>query len=300
MKKQRLIITFSLLLVSCLPMVAVAQATATWRSWNQPVKPFRIIGNVWYVGASDVTAFLITTSAGHILLDSGFAETVPQIKQNVSQLGFKLADVKILLNSHAHSDHAGGLAELKQLTGATLMISEPDASAMAKGGKDDPQFGDRMLFAPVKADRLLRDGDEVKLGETTLTARVTPGHTKGSTTWTMKVREGGKSYDVVFVTSVSAPEYKLVGNDKHPQVVDDYRRTFRVLKTLPCDVFLGPHAGFFDMKNKRARFDQSVQPNPFIDPAGYRRYVAAGESAFEEELKKQSQDAAPKPAPERH
>lgn len=299
MKVPKLIIAFSLMLVSCLPTVAVAQATATWRSWNQPVKPFRIIGNIWYVGASDVTAFLITTSAGHILLDSGFAETVPLIKQNISQLGFKLADVKILLNSHAHSDHAGGLAELKQLTGATLMISEPDAALLANGGKNDPHFGDNLLFAPAKADRLLRDGEEVKLGETTLIAHVTPGHTKGSTTWTMKVREGGKSYDVVFASSVSAPEYKLVGNDKHPQVVDDYRRTFRFTKTLPCDVFLGPHAGFFDMKNKRARLDQGAQPNPFIDPAGYRRYVAAGEQAFEEELKKQLQAIAPKPAQER-
>lgn len=292
----KLITILSLLLVSFLPALAVAQADPAWRSWNQPVKPFRIIGNVWYVGASDVTAFLITTSAGHILLDSGFAETVPQIKQNVAQLGFKLADVKILLNSHPHNDHAGGLAELKELTGATLMVSEPDAISLANGGKNDPQFGDKMLFAPVKADRLLRDGEEVKLGETTLTARVTPGHTKGSTTWTMKVREGGKSYDVVFATSVSAPGYKLVGNDQHPQVVDDYRRTFRTLQALPCDVFLGPHASFFDMKSKRARLDQGAQPNPFIDPAGYRRYVAAGERAFEEELKKQLQSAASKPA----
>lgn len=292
----KLIITFSLVLVSCLPMIATAQADPTWRSWNQPVKPFRIIGNIWYVGASDVTAFLITTSAGHILLDSGFAETVPLIKQSVSQLGFKLADVKLLLNSHAHSDHAGGLAELKQLTGATLMISEPDAALLANGGKDDPQFGDKLLFPPVKADRLVRDGDEVKLGETTLTARVTPGHTKGSTTWTMKVQERGKSYDVVFASSVSAPGYKLVSNDKHPQVIDDYRRTFRLLKSLPCDVFLAPHGAFFDMKNKRARLDQGAQPNPFIDPAGYRRYVAAGERSFEEELKKQLPATTPKPA----
>lgn len=299
MKMPKLIIAFSLLLLSCLPTMAIAQADPTWRSWNQPVKPFRIIGNIWYVGASDVTAYLITTSGGHILLDSGFAETVPQIKQNVAQLGFKFTDIKILLNSHAHSDHAGGLAELKQLTGATLMISEPDAALLANGGKDDPQFGDRFLFAPVKADRLLRDGEEVKLGETILTARVTPGHTKGSTTWTIKVREGGKSYDVVFASSVSTPGYKLVGNDKHPQVVDDYRRTFRVMKALPCDVFLGPHANFFEMQKKRARLDQGAQPNPFIDPMGYRRYVAAGEQAFEEELKKQLQAAAPKPAPER-
>jgi metallo-beta-lactamase class B len=299
MKPRKLISTFSMLLVLCLPTIAAAQATAAWRSWNQPVKPFRIIGNVWYVGASDVTAYLITTPAGHILLDSGFLETVPLIKQSVAQLGFKLADIKILINSHAHSDHAGGLAELKQLTGATLMISEPDAPLLASGGKGDPQFGDSMLFAPVKADRLLRDGDEVKLGDTTLTAHITPGHTKGSTTWTMKVREEGKAYDVVFASSVSTPEYKLVGNDKHPHIVDDYRRTFRVMKALPCDVFLGPHARFFDMESKRVRLDQRAQPNPFIDAVGYRRYVVAGERAFEEELKMQLQAASQKSAQER-
>src|SRR5215510_3667596 len=146
------------------PAGANAQADEERRSWNQPVKPFRIIGNIYYVGASDVTSYLIVTPQGNILLDSGFAETVPQIKQNIVQLGFRFEDVKVLINSHAHYDHAGGLAQLKQLTGAKLMVSAPDAVLLAAGGKGDFGFGDRFPYEPVKADRILRDGDEVELG----------------------------------------------------------------------------------------------------------------------------------------
>ncbi len=191
---------------------ASGQADETSRSWNQPVKPFRIIGNIYYVGASDITSFLITTPEGHILLDSGFAETVPQIKQNIAALGFRLEDVKILINSHAHYDHAGGLAELKELTKAKLLASEADAALLADGGKGDPNFGDRFFYAPVKADRILRDGEQVKLGGAILTTYLTPGHTKGCTTWTMKVSDNGKNYNVVFVGSISAPGYKLIDN----------------------------------------------------------------------------------------
>lgn len=285
---QKIAWILSLTLSLFLPVTANPQADPTSRSWNQPVKPYRIIGNVWYVGASGVTSFLLTTSGGHILLDSGLPETVPQIRQNVSQLGFKLADIKILLNSHAHYDHAGGLAELKELTGAKLMATEADAELMARGGKDDFQWGDKYSYRPVKADRLLRDGDQVELGEVQLTARLTPGHTKGSTTWTMKVNEEGKEFDVVFSTSVSTPGYTLANNDRYPNIVNDYRRTFQILKSLPCDVFLGPHAEFFSMKEKVARLERAAKPNPFIDPAGYREYVANGEGAFQKTLEAQT------------
>jgi len=288
MQKTALILSLTLALF--LPAPANPQADPTARSWNQPVKPYRIIGNVWYVGASGVTSFLITTSDGHILLDSGLPETVPQIRQNVAQLGFKLADIKILINSHAHYDHAGGLAELKELTGAKLMATEADAELLARGGKDDFQWGDKYAYKPVKADRVLRDGDRVELGEVRLTARLTPGHTKGSTTWTMKVNEEGKQYDVVFSTSVSTPGYTLVNNDKYPSIIDDYRRTFQILKSLPCDVFLGPHAEFFSMKEKKARMERGVKPNPFIDSAGYREYVAGGERDFQKLVETQTQE----------
>ncbi len=286
---QKIALILSLTLLLFLPTTANPQADPTTRSWNQPVKPYRIISNIWYVGASGVTSFLITTSDGHILLDSGLPETVPLIKQNVEQLGFKLTDIKTLINSHAHFDHAGGLAELKELTGVKLLATEADAALLARGGKDDFQWGDRYAYKPVRADRVLRDGDQVELGEIRLTARLTPGHTKGSTTWTMKVKEEGKQYDVVFATSVSTPGYTLVNNAKYPQIADDYRRTFQILKSLPCDVFLGPHAEFFSMKEKMARMEQGAKPNPFIDPAGYREYVANGERDFQKTLEAQTQ-----------
>jgi metallo-beta-lactamase class B len=288
MRKFALIFLLGSLLF--LPGTADSQADATQRSWNQPVKPYRIIDNIWYVGASGVTSFLITTPQGHILLDGGLPETAPLIERNVSQLGFKLTDVKILLNSHAHFDHAGGLAELKALTGAKLMATEADAELMARGGKDDFQWGDQYTYKPVQTDRTLRDGDQVKLGNVTMVARLTPGHTRGSTTWTMKAQEGGKRYEVVFATSVSAPGYTLAGNVKYPGIVEDYTRTFQILKSLPCDVFLAPHSEFFSMNEKMKRLEGGRKPNPFIDPQGYRAYVDEGEKGIQEILAKQRRE----------
>ncbi|HET8678181.1 MAG TPA: subclass B3 metallo-beta-lactamase [Blastocatellia bacterium] len=263
------------------------------KTWNQPIKPYRVIGNLYYVGAAEVSSFLITTPAGHILLDSGFAETVPQIKENVVRLGFKFEDVKILINSHAHFDHAGGLALLKEMTGAELAVSEPDAALLADGGKNDFQWGDRLTFKPVKADRLLRDNDRVELGGVEMIARLTPGHTKGCTTWTMKVKENGKQYDVVIVGSASVPGYKLVNNAKYPNIVEDYEQTFRVLKSLSCDVFLAPHGSFFDMKEKLQKLDSGAKRNPFIHPQGLRRYIKQAEKTFRETLEKQRQTQSP-------
>jgi metallo-beta-lactamase class B len=210
---------FALLLL--FPMVAKAQLPPDWQAWNQPVQPLRIIGNVYYVGATDVSAFLITTPKGHILIDSGFEETVPLIQSSVKQLGFKLEDVKILLNSHAHSDHAGGLATLKQLTGAKLFASKADAELLSNGGKNDFQWGDRFAYKPVKVDRTFGDKETVELGDVKLTARLTPGHTKGATTWTLKVKEGGKVYHVVIISSASIPGYTLTNNAKYPKIIED-------------------------------------------------------------------------------
>lgn len=279
-----------LLLVTMLflsPPLAKAQADETWRSWNRPVKPYRVIANIYYVGASDVTSFLITTPQGHILLDSGFAETVPIIKDNINKLGFKLADIKILINSHAHSDHAGGLALLKELTGAKLMISEADSLLISNGGKGDFQWGDKLSYQPAKVDRTLRDKDRVELGGVTMIARSTPGHTKGCTTWTMQVEEGGKLLDVVFIGSASAPGYKLTDNHNYPNIAADYARTFRLLKELPCDVFLGPHGSFFSMTEKMLQLEQGAKSNPFIDPAGYRSFIKQTEDAYLQQLRKE-------------
>lgn len=276
-----------LLLTFLFPSICLASLTTDQASMNQPVVPFRIIGDIYYVGASDVTSYLIVTPQGDILLDSGFAETVPQVEANIRTLGFKLSDVKILINSHAHIDHAGGFAALKRDTHATLEVSAADAALMARGGHEDPNFGDRFLFEPVHADKLLKDGDKVELGGAAMTAHLTPGHTPGCTSWTMRVTEGGKPYDLVFVCSLSAPGYQLVNNPRYPGIVADYQHSFAVLKSLPCDVFLGAHGIFYDLQGKIARMQKHEAGNPFIDPAGYRSYLAGAERDFKQELAEQ-------------
>ncbi len=273
------------LVLLCAAAASAQKDDATRRAWNRPVEPFRVAGNIYYVGVAGVASFLITTPDGHILLDGGFEETVPHIQDGVRKLGFKLGDVKFLINSHAHFDHAGGLAGLKRLTGAKLLISEADAPLVAGGGSGDFYWGDKPTFEPVAADRLLRDKDEVKLGGVTLTARLTPGHTKGCTTWTMKVREGVRELDVVFVGSTTVPGYKLVGNALYPEIAADYARTFALLKSLKCDVFLGPHGSFFDLDEKRMRLAQGGRTNPFIDPRGYRRFVERTENEYLRQLR---------------
>jgi metallo-beta-lactamase class B len=275
------------LLILALPLSIDAQRDPQARASNQPVRPFRIIGNVYYVGAIEVSSYLITTPQGHILLDSGFAETVPQIRENVKQLGFKFEDIKLLITSHAHYDHTGGMAELKALTGAKLAASEADAVQLATGDRDDFQWGNRFEFAPVQADRILHDGDTVELGGVWLVAHLTPGHTRGNTTWTMEVKDGGKTYNVVFLGSTSAPGYRLVNNRKYPNIVADYQKSFRVLESLPCDVFLGSHGSFFQLKEKMAKLAAGATANPFIDPQGYRQFIEDSKKDFYEQLKEQ-------------
>jgi metallo-beta-lactamase class B len=273
------------LLLTLLPTLAAAQADETSRSWNQPVEPFRIAGNLYYVGASDITSFLITTPKGHILIDGGFEETVPLIRESVKKLGFRLEDVKFLLNNHAHYDHAGGLARLKDLTGARLVVSGGDAPLLAAGGRGDFLFGEKLLFPPVQADRTIQDGETVSLGGVTLTAHLTPGHTMGCTTWTMQVKQGGQTLDVVFTGSVSVnPGVTLAVNSRYPQIATDYARSFQVLKALPCDIFLSSHGSFFDLQKKAERLRRGETPSPFIDPQGYRAYVARMEERFQKQL----------------
>ncbi len=263
---------------------AFGQASEENRAWNQPVPPFKIIGNIYYVGAKEVCSYLITTPAGHIVLDGGFVETAPQIEENIAQLGFRLADVKILISSHAHLDHAGGLAELKEKTGAKFMAMKEDADLLARGGKDDFAFGDRLLFPPITADRELRDGDRVDLGGVTFIAHLTPGHTKGCTSWTTQVEENGRKYDVVFVGSTSVPGYTLLGNPKYPNMKDDYEKTFALMMKLRCDVFLASHGSFFSLVEKSKLLAQQPSQNPFIDPNGYRKFIEQTDRAFHEQL----------------
>lgn len=265
-----------------------AQTGPVMRAMNRPVPPFHLIGNIYYVGASDVTSFLIVTRAGDVLLDGGFVQTAPQIEANIRKLGFKLSDVKILLNSHAHYDHAGGLAELKRVTGARFVAMQGDAALLARGGRGDFYFGDRFPFPPVKPDRVIHDGSTVTLGGVTLTAHLTAGHTRGCTTWTMTIRDHGKRLHVVFVGSMSVLSgYRLVGKESFPGMTADYKRSFKLLRSLPCDVFLGAHGQFFNLTAKREALARSPKQNPFIDPAGYRAYIDGAERDFEDALRRQ-------------
>jgi metallo-beta-lactamase class B len=259
------------------------------RDWIEPFPPFRIAGNLHYVGSKDLAIYLVTTPQGHILVNAGLEGRVPLIRASVEKLGFKFSDIRILLISHAHWDHDGGSAAIKRLTGATYMVMGADVPVVESGGKTDFQYGDQpvSLYPPTKVDRVLHDGDEVKLGGATLVAHLTPGHTKGCTTWTMKVEDAGKTYDVVIIGSPNVNDgYKLVGNSLYPEIASDYERTFRVLKSLPIDIFLGAHGNYFDLQTKYARMKE-VGVTSFIDPAGYKRYVTEREEAFRTELAKQ-------------
>jgi len=265
-----------------IPFAARGQANDLSRNMNQPVAPFHIIGDIYYVGASDITSYLIVTPAGDILLDGGFVETAPQIEKNIATLGFKLSDVTFLLNSHAHLDHAGGIDELRKLTGAKFVAMAGDVAALTAGTS----------FPATAPDRVIHDGDTVKLGGVTMTAHLTLGHTQGCTTWTMATREGGKTYNVVFVGSATVlPQYKLIDRPgapaTYPGIEADYEKTFRVLKSLPCDVFLGAHGSFWSMSDKRQVMSGNPAQNPFIDPWGYRAYIIRAEGVFQTELQKE-------------
>ncbi len=260
-------------------------------AWTQPFPPYRVIGNVYYVGSKDLASFLITTPQGHILINSNLESSPAQIEKSVEQLGFKFSDVKILLISHAHFDHAAGSARILQMTHAKYMVMDGDVSVIESGGKTDFNYANSpdMFFPPAKVDRVLHDGDDVRLGSIVLVAHKTPGHTKGCTTWTMTVVDKGRHYNVVIVGSPNVNSgYKLVNNKTYPQIAQDYEMTFRVLKALPCDVFLGAHGSYYDMLTKYPRLKDAGE-NPFIDPAGYKAYVADREQAFLDELHKQEE-----------
>lgn len=276
----------ALLLLSSVTLFA--QKNEQDREWNQPVEPFKIIGNVYYVGASDITSYLITTPKGHILIDSGFSETVPLIQANVAKLGFKLTDVKYILNSHAHYDHAAGIAELKRLTGAKFLASKKDAPLFKAGGLNDPNYGDRFPFEAIVPDSTFDDGKKLKLGGMTLNANVTSGHTPGCTSWTATVRENSRNFNVIFVCSISAPGYTLIDNPKYPNIISDYTATFERLGKLNIDVFLSSHGQAFGLSDKIARA-KTGGPNPFIDPEGYREFVKGSAENFREEVNRQKE-----------
>ena len=271
-------------------LLAVPLMGETPAAWTKPFAPFRIAGNLYYVGSEDLSAYLIATPQGNILINSNLQSSPALIKKSIEVLGFKFSDTKILLISHGHYDHCAGSAEIKRLTGAKYEVMAQDVAVVQAGGHNDFQYAadKSMWFPPTKVDRVLHDGSTVSLGGTTLTAHLTAGHTKGTTTWTLDEKEGGRILHVVIVGSPNVnPGYKLVGNKTYPQIATDYRHGFEVLKSLPCDVFLGAHGVYFGMLAKYERF-KSGDKNAFIDPEGYRAYIAERQQAFEAELHRQS------------
>jgi metallo-beta-lactamase class B len=258
-------------------------------SWTTSFPPHHIAGNLYYVGSEDLASYLIVTPQGNILINSSFEENVPLIQKSVAQLGFRFADIKILLISHAHNDHCAGAALVKKLTRAQYMVMDADVPVVESGGKEDFQYGGRpeMRFPPVKVDRVLHDGDTVKLGDAVLTAHLTAGHTRGTTTWTLDETEADRTLHVVIVGSPNVNSgYKLVDNKAYPQIASDYSHGFQVLKSLPCDIFLGAHGSYYGLKEKYERWQRGDRA-AFIDPEGYKSYIADREGAFEAELKRQ-------------
>lgn len=270
-----------LLVVALFPIVIgwqpmVAQTPAQRVAWAQPVTPYRVVGDVWYVGGAGVSVFVIGDSTGLILLDGGLVEMAPQVAANIESLGFSLADVKVIVNSHAHHDHAGGIAELKRRTGAHFVASHGDAPALEAGEPDMPAVG---------VDRLIDHDDSVQVGKVAVRAHITPGHTPGCTTWTTTTTQAGQTYRVVFHCSTSLFE-PLVGNTKYPAIADDYLLAFDRLREIETDVFLANHPGLMAMDEKLARRAAGAA-NPFVDPLELQRFVARTERDFRDELARQ-------------
>jgi metallo-beta-lactamase class B len=289
MQQRRSILSISRVLILVLSAIGIAFAQTPPPDWTEPFPPFHIAGNLYYVGSLGLANYLITTPKGNILINSDLEANVPMIKASIEKLGFKFADTKILLISHAHWDHDAGSAMIKEMTGATYMVMDADVPVVESGGKTDFQYGNNPAFQyrPAKVDRVLHDRDEVKLDNATLVAHLTAGHTKGCTTWTMKVQEGGNTYNVVIVGSPNVnPGYKLVDNAAYPQIADDYERQWRVLKSLPADIFLGAHGSYFGLDEKYPRLKDAVG-NPFIDREGYKKFITQREQDFRTEWSKQ-------------
>jgi metallo-beta-lactamase class B len=263
-------------------------------NWTTPLTPFRIAPSLYYVGSRDLASYLITTPAGDILINSNLVSSPPQIRHSVEQLGFHFSDIKILLISHAHSDHAAGSAEILKQTHAKYMVMDADVSSIETGGHTD--FAHFKPFPPAHVDRTLHDGGTVQFGGITLTGHKTAGHTPGCTTWTTQVIENGRPLNVVIVCSVTAlDEYRLAASPGHPAsypgIAQDFAHTFTELEALPCDIFLSSHGEYFGLLQKVARMQIEGQ-SVFIDPEGYKRAIAHSRAAFEADLARQQASAA--------
>lgn len=252
-------------------------------NWAKPFPAHRVIGPVYYVGTEDLACFLITTPKGHILINTGLADSGPQIRRSIESLGFKPADIRILLTNQAHFDHVAAMAEIKKLTGAKMLATEADKAVLEDGGRSDFFLtGAKYRFAPIRVDQVLKNGQAIALGDVQLLTHLTPGHTRGSVTYSMRVRENGRDYNVVFANMPSVIGAKLAGNTKYPEIAADFERSFRVQRALACDVFLAAHGAQYGMKDK---YKGVYNPGMFVDPEGYKKAVINYELRFQEQLR---------------
>ena len=265
-------------LLGLLPMLASAQKI---------FPPLRIVGNLYYVGDNDLASYLIVTPKGDILINTGYEYSVPEIRSRITTLGFHFNDIKILLVTHAHSDHAAGEAEVKRVTGAKMYAIQEEVELLETGGKTDYLFGNSGWFPPVKVDRALKDGEKIELGGSTITAYLHPGHTKGSTSYAMEIADGGKTYHVLIANLGNINDGTvLLHNPKYPKIVEDYAHTFQAQKELPCDIFLTSHAGQFALLRKWRPGDP-YKPDRFVDPDGYARAVDRAEQRYLRQLQQE-------------
>jgi metallo-beta-lactamase class B len=261
--------------------------------WEEPAEPVRIVGPIYFVGTKGLGAFLLTTSEGHILMNTGMPSSGPMIVDSIRKLGFKPEDIKVMINGHAHIDHAGAFAHIKKVSGAQLAIMKDDVPLMESGGRGDFKYGNDFAYEGVKVDRILRDGDTVRLGDVLLTAYHSPGHTKGATTWVANLVVDGKAYVVAFPDGAGFnPGYQLARTPIYPGINGDFRRTHHFLEMLKPDIWLAQHNEYYDLEGKRMRAE-SEGVKAWIDPEGYRRFIAGKKRAFEDEVDLEL--GAPKP-----
>ena len=287
-------------LVALLSLTATVKAqtpkdllAAMLARWNKPTEPFKMIGNVYYVGTDGLASYLITSPQGHILVDAVMPESTSQIKASIEKLGFKITDIKYVLNTHAHIDHTGGLAELKQASGGQLVAGEADKPLLEGGYYPGAEDNEALKFPPVKVDRTVREGDKVTVGDVTLTARETPGHSPGCTSWEFSVKDGDATRSVLIFCSGTVALNRLVGNPTYSGIVADYRKTFARAKDMKVDVLLAPHPEMYRMQDKRAMMSDGA-PNPFVNPGEFNAYAASLEKLFEDALVKQTAAAQEK------
>lgn len=261
-----------------------SQSPPAVESWDQPEEPVRILGPIYFVGTKGLGVYLFTTSEGHILMNTGMPSSGPMIEESIRKLGFKPDDIKLMINSHAHIDHAGAFAYFKERYGAQMSVMRDDVAAMESGDKGDFAYGNELVFPPVKVDRILRDGDTIKIGEVLLSAHHTPGHTRGATTWVTHIMVDGKTYVVVFPDGAGFNSgYRLAKDPSYPGIADDYRRTHHFLEMLTPDIWLAQHNEYYDLEGKRERA-KTEGVDAWIDPEGYRRFIAGKKRAFEDQV----------------